>query len=628
MCGIAGFLQRSQALPPDEAQRLAVSMATAMYHRGPDDGGVWLDPENACCLSQRRLSIIDLSPAGHQPMESSCGRYVITFNGEIYNYLDVRSDLESHGVQFRTKTDTEVLIEALKFYGDAAFSRLDGMYAFALYDRKERELLLARDPFGEKPLYYTDQGGCFAFSSELHALTLIPNFDATISEESIAEYLAFQYVPAPNTIYRAVSKLRPGHFLRLRLHGAPRIGRHFRFAPHSSPVQRPMGELAEELESILLTSLRRRLIADVPLGAFLSGGVDSSTVVALVTKKLGRELKTFSIGFEGTQESEHILAREMAAITGSQHFEKVLSADVLELATKIGRVLDEPNGDSSCLPTYLLSQFTREHVTVAISGDGGDEMFGGYGRYFSTLAESERKESGDHSFQGWMAGRAYFSSRMLIFSDGELRDLFGQIPARADTTLAALRARVDSSVKPLLSRLREIDTENYMPGAVLPKVDRMSMQHALEVRTPFLSREVARFAERLHPDACYSNWQGKLVLKDIACKFIPRRIIERPKMGFGLPTNIWGREVMLGALRELVFSEDAKLKNWVPMAGLNRFRQRQEHPDSFALYQTWCLVLLEIWLRNHPVRRAEHGSADGIRVHRGTRPETLASAVQ
>ena len=344
-----------------------------------------------------------------------------------------------------------------------------------------------------------------------------------------------------------------------------------------------MGELADELEEILLRLVKRRMIADVPLGAFLSGGVDSSTVVALMTKALGGAVKTFSIGFQNApDETEHLFARQIAQHLGTEHHDQVLELDVLPLMHHIGTVLDEPNGDSSCLPTYLVSKIAKEHVTVCLSGDGGDEMFGGYGRYFATLADEHKQPDFD-------AGRQYFSSRMLIYLDEHLAELFGRVPPRTEALLGSLRRRIEPRSGATAAPLRAYDAAHYMPGAVLAKVDRMTMQHSLEVRTPFLSRELAAFCEQLSVDDCYdrgglSGPQGKLVLKEVAQRYLPRPWLDRRKMGFGVPTKTgWGRDKMLGWMQELVVAGDSKLSQWIDKQGREAYARRLSSPGRLLV---------------------------------------------
>jgi asparagine synthase (glutamine-hydrolysing) len=600
MCGIAGLVNLYGRLSPEVMKATVTVMADKMVYRGPDDFGIWLDGTGFCAFSHRRLSIIDPSPTGHQPMLSSDGKACITFNGEIYNFQDMREELEAKGHIFKTRTDTEVLIDAILTYGDSVYSKIDGMYAFGFFNKEKRELILARDPFGKKPLYYTEVNRFFAFASELHALSALPNFDATIDDESIAEYLAFKYIHAPRTIYRDVKKLLPGHFLKLSDNGNIVVRKHFEFTPVGSAGRiTPLDDLADELEEILIRCVKRRLISDVPLGAFLSGGVDSSLIVAVMSKILGHRVKTFSIGFEGDGESEHIFARQMAQHLDTEHHEKILKPDITSMAKVIGCTLDEPNADSSCLPTYILSEFARQQVAVALSGDGGDEMFGGYELYFSTLQEEDKFKSGDPNYKNWNPADAYFSNGLLLFTENDLTQLLGRIPQETNNLLLSLRQRLNKTELPLLSRMRQIDVNMYMPGAVLAKVDRMSMQHSLEVRSPLLSIEVARFAERLNPESCYSGGQGKLVLKQLGGRYIPKQWLTRRKTGFGLPDFTWDRKELLNIARSLLLGKRAMAQNWTGIKNMRDFIAKQENLDAFNLSKVWSLLILEIWLRSH-----------------------------
>ncbi|MCP5143956.1 MAG: asparagine synthase (glutamine-hydrolyzing) [Gammaproteobacteria bacterium] len=598
MCGIAGILRKTDRISPAQALHLAEDMANAMVYRGPDDHGTWLSPDGRVALAHRRLSIIDTSHGGHQPMLNHAGSSATVFNGELYNFRELAAELSGRGVQFRTRSDTEVLIASLEEWGPAALERFDAMFAFANYDVSERRLLLARDIFGEKPLYYVDTPDFFAFGSELHLLTLLPGFDASISTAAISSYLSFQYVPAPWTIYQSALKLLPGHYLTVDASLQVRSDRYFEFRTAAEKSgTRPLDDLADELEALLEETIRRRLISDVPLGAFLSGGVDSSTVAAIVRRKLGIPLQTYSIGFANHPDSEHFEAAETAKLLGTNHADQVLSTDVLSLGTHIGSVLDEPNADTSCLPTYLLCKFAREHVTVALSGDGGDELFGGYGRYFVTVDEWERWRGGDPALGWWNPGDVYLSSRILVFPDDVLQQLMNPVPTEAARLLSSMRTAITADSRPMLNVMRELDAATYLPGAVLAKVDRMSMQHSLEVRAPFLGTDVARFAMGLAADDCYANGQGKRVLKRVAERYLPKSWLDRPKRGFGLPMDMWGASTMLPALRDVVLSDDCRLVNWIPRKQLEAFVAAQQ--QDFHPYRTWSLFILEIWLRHH-----------------------------
>jgi asparagine synthase (glutamine-hydrolysing) len=599
MCGIAGiFRQRRTSAAPFPMASTVRAMVQTMVHRGPDAEGVWEDPDGGCVLGHRRLSIIDTSDAGRQPMSSLDGRWVITFNGEIYNYLELRSQLEAMGARFVGRTDTEVLIQAIAFWGISALSRLDGMYAFAAFDTLSGELLLARDPFGEKPLYYTQlDDSIVAFASELQALERVPGFDFSVDVDAMAEVLSFQYIGAPRSIYASVRKLKPGHWLRIDAVGRRQTSRYFSFRPGLSGfTDRSIPDLVDELEDILVRSIRRRMIADVPVGAFLSGGVDSSVVCALVRRKLDRPLMTFSIGFEGSPESEHLIAREFGERLQTIHRDEVLAPDSAEFLHDIGGLLDEPNGDSSCLPTYLLSRFARQHVTVAVSGDGGDELFGGYGRYFATLDERAASRAG--TLLDWKPGPVYFGNRILVASEPHIGELFGFIPGNFAGHLSRLRSQLDCADDNLLGEMRRVDTDNYMPGAVLPKVDRMSMRHSLEVRTPYLSVELARFAERLPEHMLVNGGRGKLLLRELAYRYLPRDLVDLPKKGFGLPVSNWGRDSLLKAAGLLLESDDSRLRASFGSENISRFLTRQRTPDTFSAYQVWAVAMLESWLRH------------------------------
>ncbi|WP_082054094.1 asparagine synthase (glutamine-hydrolyzing) [Methyloterricola oryzae] len=601
MCGIAGLFNVAGIVSStEEAEYLLGQMNDSMVHRGPDGEGIWIDPRLRCGVAHRRLSIIDTSFAGRQPMVSANDQWVISFNGEIYNFQEIQPELVAAGVQLRGRTDTEVLLEAIALWGLNALPKLDGMFAFAAFNKDTGELILARDPFGEKPLYYMElpRGG-LAFASELQALECLPWFEGDVSADSIGELLMFQYIGAPRTIYRSVKKLEPGCWLLGKADIGLTKGRYFEFKPGSEGfTDQPLEELVDELDDILTRSVRRRLISDVPLGAFLSGGVDSSTVCALVHKKLERPLKTFSIGFENTPESEHEAARMFARHLETEHHDQILAPHTSEFLLDIGRLLDEPNGDSSCMPTYLLSRYARQFVTVALSGDGGDEMFCGYGRYFSTLDEAERARRGE--LPGWRPGQAYYANRILVSVEKHIRELFGFMPEGLTHHLATLRNSIEVDAVPLMCRLRKSDVDHYMPGAVLPKVDRMSMQHSLEVRTPFLNTELSRFCERIPPKFLYDRGRGKLLLRELACRYLPRDWIDAPKRGFGIPMTQWGREELLGAATKLLESDDSRIREAFGSEAVERFMSRQRSPDGFATYQVWALSTLESWCRKHP----------------------------
>lgn len=597
MCGIAGLLDLSGRRAPEHSQDIVRKMLGAIQHRGPDDSGLWTSPDGRCVLGHRRLSIIDLSAAGHQPMTAGGSSYALTFNGEIYNYQELRDELSEKGDVFSGQSDTEVLLTGLVRHGLDFVKKTDGMFAFALYNSIKKELVLARDFFGEKPLYYTFFDGFFAFCSELHAFEHLPNFKPLISRQTIAQFLQFQYVPAPSTFYEGCRKLPPAHSMTVSADGQSVLSRYYAFvAGDRVQDDRSLDDRADELEELLLRSLKRRLISDVPLGAFLSGGVDSSTVVALITRRLGRPIKTFSMGFVDAADSEHQEARAIAEHLGSEHHERLLPLPAPEEIARIAANLDEPNADSSCLPTFLLSQFARTHVTVALSGDGGDEMFGGYQRYFDCIDASEQNRE-RIAAGSWHIGQDYYAGRLLIFPDRDLRALLGDDPDPVSPYVWDLRHQIDVDKRPLLSVLREQDANNYMPGAVLAKVDRMSMRHGLEVRTPFLSPEVGRFAQSLPMQSLAEGRIGKLVLRHLGARYLPQEWLMRPKKGFGLPVAGWGERGLRPHIESLLLKDDCRLSAWIPPERLRSYWEK--HSERVSFYQLWSLAILEHWLRLH-----------------------------
>lgn len=606
MCGIAGIVDRGAGFGAEELARIATAMRDTMVYRGPDDAGLWVDPQARCALAHRRLSIIDLSADARQPLGNENGSVQITFNGEIYNYRELRRKLEGRGHRFSTRSDTEVLPHLFADAGLERISELDGMFAFGVWRVVDGSLLLARDPFGKKPLYYAEGDGWFAFASELHALLQVPGFDARVDPDALALYLMLQYVPAPWTLFRGAKKLLPGAALEMTVGEAPRVTQYWRFvATEPSSLRRRSVEMdCEALRSRVIAAVEKRLVSDVPLGAFLSGGVDSSLVVAVMTRELGREVQTFSIGYRDTEETEHQYAREVANHLGTRHHEHLLMPDTLDLVEHLARVLDEPNGDSSCLPTYLLSRYTREHVTVALSGDGGDELFGGYSRYTVTIREiGSRIERMKNRLRGRatpMAADRYLSPRWLILQPEQVVALTGGMPDGAAQTIMCWRKSLNDETLPLICRLRNIDAEYYMPGAVLAKVDRMSMQASLEVRCPLLDRDVAAFARELPARHC---WQppdvAKFLLKRLAERYLPHQVIYRRKMGFGLPTQSWSRDRMLDMAEDVIGCASSKLGSLLDREALRRMLDAQRIDGQFSIYQVWPLLLLELWLRAH-----------------------------
>jgi asparagine synthase (glutamine-hydrolysing) len=597
MCGISGLINTAGLYSSQTMESIVCDMAEKMLHRGPDDEGLFVSDDAYCALAHRRLSIIDTSINGRQPMQSTDGKSVICFNGELYNYKDLRRELA--GCEFRTQTDTEVLLQKLVRGRHNSLPELDGMFALAFFDKQTHELLLARDPFGEKPLYYIHNNEIFAFASELSALSVVPGFDNTVEQDAIAQYLLFQYVHSPATIYRQVKKLPPGYYLRLTRDGRLECKPYFRFSPNSEKYEnRKIDDLADELEDILTRSIERRLMSDVPLGLFLSSGVDSSTIAALCTKKLGLNIKSFTIGFPGSPTSEHLKAREIAQHLGTNHQERMVESDLISLGSSIAARLDEPNGDTSCLPTFMLAEFAKEQVTVALSGDGGDELFGGYGKYLSVINDAARYGKLPWPIN-WDAAAA-FNDHTFVLDRYSVTKLSGQLAPSVEAILAALNSDFAKQHIPLIDKMRKSDVEMFLPGAVLAKTDRMSMQHSLEVRSPFLNVEIARFAEKLSPRDIYDNHQGKLVLKHVARRYLPADWISRPKQGFDLPRQLFKEGQLQEETRSLLLESGSVLKEALGETNLREFFESQNNLKRY--YGLWAMFILESWLRTHSTR--------------------------
>ncbi|MDO8835136.1 MAG: asparagine synthase (glutamine-hydrolyzing), partial [Vicinamibacterales bacterium] len=461
MCGIAGILNWSSRQADGDLPQLLGQMSDRLAHRGPDDAGQWVEPTTGTGFAHRRLSIIDLSAQGRQPFVDAEGRHVLVLNGEIYNYLELREELRAKGVEFRTATDTEVLLEALKLWGRDALDRLDGMFAFAFHDVAARRTLLARDRFGEKPLYWAQIGHALVFASELVALSGLPGFDGRVDSDAVAEYLYLQYLDSPHAIHRSARKLPPGSWMLVEGGQIRSSGRYFAFRPSEEKRVWNADALADELEDILVRSLRRRLLSDVPTGAFLSGGVDSALVAALICKKLGRPLQTFTLGFAGTPHSEHHQARATATHLGCDHHEKLLAPAALTEFSTVAGALDEPNADTSCLPVYHLAAFARTGITVALSGDGADELFAGYSRYGRMLTAAT------HDTSYGEPGRAYYSQHLQVWGEAQFMPALHDRPDGFLQQRDALFAEIDSSPLSLCDRLRMADVNHYMPGSVL-----------------------------------------------------------------------------------------------------------------------------------------------------------------
>lgn len=614
-------------------------MAGALRHRGPDGEGFWLDGEAAVALCHRRLSILDLSPLGAQPMRSASGRFTITFNGELYNFRALRAQLAGRGVRFRGASDTEVLLAAIEEWGlERCLERSRGMFAFGLWDDHERTLWLARDRFGEKPLYYGQMGNTFLFGSELKALRAHSHWRGEIDRQSLALLLRHQCIPAPWSVFRAVRKLMPGCALAVRLReGGFELAerRYFEPAAIARSERRPREEeaLIEEVDAALAEAVRLQMVADVPVGAFLSGGIDSSLVVAQMQQASSRPVRTFSIGFSEPQFDESPFAREVATRLGTDHTElKVTPREAMEVIPGLPSIYDEPFADPSQIPTTLVSRLARREVTVSLSGDGGDELFGGYPRYLE-VADRWRRLHKPSALWMRAAARAVtrlpaavlsplvpplrLASRGRTQSAQRLKErayswTAGSFPDLYDALLAGWQPaehfiigaspppraqRAFSGADPLAHMMYE-DTRHYLPDDILVKVDRAAMSVSLETRVPFLDLEVAQAAWRIPTQMHMRDGRGKWVLRRLLERHLPRTLIERPKSGFAIPVAKWLR----GELREWAEAllDPARLRREGYFHVSEIERRWRQHARGSADWSghLWPVLMFEAWLED------------------------------
>jgi asparagine synthase (glutamine-hydrolysing) len=597
MCGLVGFLDFDRRFDPEQAQKIVRDMAEAMHYRGPDMDGYWASKDNHCQLGHKRLSVIDLSEGGRQPMVDESGRYVIVFNGEIYNFQDLRAKLEAGGARFRTKSDTEVLLQGYIRFGTALFPQLDGMFALAIYDTVERSMVLARDRAGEKPLYYRNAPGLFLFGSELHALARMPGLDWDISAGAVALYMLYRYVPAPHAILDGVRKLRPGCILTVDAKGKTSERRYYAFEvdPAAEANQEGFLQTCDRVEAAMIESLRRRLVSDVPLGMFLSSGIDSSLVCALAARKLGTVPKTFTIGFEGDEGSEHEAARQIARHLGTEHSEHVFSSsDFDSVGRSIGTLLDEPNGDRSCVPTYLLCKFAREQATVALSGDGGDELFGGYGRY----GAMQSTFGGNTQDNPKAAIGGYYNSALAVFGIDPILQALPETREALEAELDVCLPLLQHPGRDIVHALRQIDFAYYMPGAVLAKVDRMSMRSSLETRTPFFHLALLDEAKSLPTQYCLNSKMAKLVLREIAGRHLPREIALLPKKGFGMPASVFLNNIRAVQAEMNKAFEILKATHFFgPRVKALKAMWQVDNINAI-----WSFIVLGQWAQNFPAR--------------------------
>lgn len=627
MCGIAGWINLEDNRSANQSEAVLHAMCGRMKHRGPDSEGLWTDETVA--LGMRRLSVIDLH-TGEQPVYSEDKSIVVMMNGELYNFREVRAELEKRGHKFETQTDTEILPHLYEEYGEAMLEHINGMFAFALWDKRKQKLLIARDKFGEKPLYYGVFDGKLIYASEPKVLLANSAVKAEINLNSLRQYLSFDYVPAPNSIFEGISKLPAAHFLTVEK-GEIKTRRYWNLTWRKSATNLSLSDSAEELRELLADAVRMRLVADVPLGILLSGGVDSSTVAAFATQFSTEKVKTFSIGFEEDSFDESKFARQVATHLNTEHYEDKLSVEkAADLISEIGTWLDEPMSDGSLIPTLLLSKFVRKHVTVALGGDGGDEIFAGYPMYYAhkvaniyngipsvfrnnliepvvnNLPVSNKNLSFDYKAKRFVRASKYdlvtrhhswFGSFSLdeqqkLLSKDVLAQTSDDIYKGAKDLLEICDAEND------IEKMQFLDINFYMAEDILTKVDRASMAVSLEVRAPFLDPRVAQFAAQIPLEYKLKGNKGKYILKKAVEPLLPKNILHRPKKGFGIPIADW----LKGRLNPLMHSMlDAKRLKEQGLFDAN-FVQKliKEHETNAASHhkQLWTLLVFQLWYDN------------------------------
>lgn len=630
MCGITGFWDRTETRSAEEQLQILRRMTGTLHHRGPDDRGDWSDPAHGIGLGHTRLSIIDLSPLGHQPMESACGRYEIVFNGEIYNHAELRKELASKNISFRGHSDTETLLAGIAEWGlQSTIERCIGMFALAVWDRQRKTLSLVRDRLGIKPLYYGLCGQTLLFGSELKALRAHPEFPNEIDRESLALFLRFGYVPEPASIYRHIQKLPPGTILTVSNSNTTEleINPYWKFLDIAERgVQHPFSgsfeDAVDRLDELLSDAIRLRMIADVPLGAFLSGGIDSSTVVALMQKQSSRPVKTFTIGFTEQEYNEAQYAKDVAKHLGTDHTEQyVTPREALDVIPKLPTMYDEPFGDSSQIPTFLVSALARKHVTVSLSGDGGDELFCGYNRYYdafsyaslnSVLPKPLRKLGGNilnSLSRAAPAGilRKIFRGGARVLNDAgpEARYIrcLGHWHDEPQLVLNTKfpRCLIESpETWPKFRRPQErwmsLDTLTYLPDDILTKVDRASMFVALEARVPVLDHRVVEFAWSLPHEFKTTGRKGKRILRSLLARYVPESLFERPKTGFGIPIDHWLRGPLQEWAEELLSEERLRSEGFLDPGAIRR--KWAEHLSGRVSwhYALWNVLMFQSWL--------------------------------
>jgi asparagine synthase (glutamine-hydrolysing) len=655
MCGIAGFIDLRRRTPSEDLWAMAKKMADTLRHRGPDSEGVWVDAAAGIALGHRRLAILDLSPTGNQPMVSGSGRFVIVYNGELYNFKELRQQLvqsSNYPVAFRGQADTEVMLTCFDRWGVRdSLPRFNGMFAFAVWDRQEHILHLSRDRMGEKPLYYGWAGEAFLFGSELKALRAHSEFRGEINRDALMLYMRHNCVPAPHSIYRGIYKLPPGNLLSLPSGHAPGVKPASYWSlkeavarGNANPFLGTAEEAVNQLDALLRDAVRIRMVADVPLGGFLSGGVDSSTVTALMQTQSSRPVKTFTIGLRESAYDEAQDAAVVARHLGTEHKELyVTSEDALSVIPKLPAMYDEPFADSSQIPAFLVSQMARQHVTVGLSGDGGDELFGGYNRHVwsnriwdavgwlplsvrSFLAGSIRRVTPQawDKFLGLCA--PFLPSEAMHRNPGlKMHKIAEMLPVKdrgslylrhtshwadpADVVNGGAEEEYLASVKNLQEQLPDsmkqmmyLDAVTYLSDDILTKVDRASMAVSLEARVPILDHRVVEFAWSLPSSLIIRGSQGKWLLRQVLYRYVPKELIDRPKTGFGIPLDTWLRGPLRDWVEGLIDEDRLRREGYFDPAPIRKIWEAHLLGQGAWQYQLWDVLMFQAWLQGNQQR--------------------------
>jgi asparagine synthase (glutamine-hydrolysing) len=652
MCGIAGFVEASTTASPfgpDTSRELVHRMCDVIRHRGPDDEGVWVD--QGVALGMRRLSIIDLS-TGHQPIHNEDRTVWIVFNGEIYNFRQLRRELEAAGHRFYTLTDTEVIVHAYEQWGAGAIGRLRGMFGLAIWDTRSRTLLVARDRIGIKPMHYATVNGRFYFGSELKSLLEAPDLPRDLDVDALDHYLSFLYTPRDGSIFESVRKLPPGHLLTWQ-DGRIAIEPYWQM-PADETFTGSERDAVSQLRAVLTDAVRSHLVSDVPLGAFLSGGVDSSLVVGLMSETSGTRVKTFSIGFDEPAFDELEHARRVARHFGTDHHEFVVKPDGVGILDRLVSHFDEPFADSSAIPTWYVSEMARRHVTVVLSGDGGDELFGGYDRYVPhprVVAFDRYSPRALRRVAAIAAARLPHGVRGKNFLRHVSRDEQGRYldairffgadekPALLTDDVQRLLEGPDPETRlarhferfahlPWPSQMMRFDAETYLPEDVLTKVDRMSMAHSIESRVPLLDNEVMTFAAALPASLKIKDGRRKHVLKEVAATLLPRDILDRKKQGFGVPLGTWFR----GNLRELfsdtLLSPASLQRGYFQPAFIRQIVDEHISGRRDHTLRLWQLVVFEKWNQQYVDRGSAQPAVERNPLPLSSPPLPLEAAIQ